>query len=400
MSSDAALLEQFKPFLRYDSNEGYFADSAAEMTDAAGNTLKSADGVAIAAAGGELDLDLLVAAGQRYPGTEVVAAGGDVLSIPDKSYQERYRAVRVASDEYPNVVYGRRKGDWLQYWFWYFYNPLRALDIGLGLHEGDWEGIQLRLVGEEPDLAVYAQHDYGEAREWEHVKKVGDRPVVYVALGSHASYFSNGGWPLHWHRTEHFLDRTDGRVTPAGDLRLEILQDDSPSWVRWPGTWGDTKKPPPGPGPVTEAYKAVSATSPVGPGINKRWDDPQYLLNRAVEVGRAPGVPKPAPPPPMRAPAAPSQLDARVADGKLRVSYEISPKAREEQPTHLLVTVNSPDDPYPPTTYRLELPHATVGTVEVPLDADASQHYDLNASGVTSDGRLSRVVKMAAPATA
>ncbi len=34
MADERSLLEEFRPFLRYDSNEGYFADSAAEMTDA------------------------------------------------------------------------------------------------------------------------------------------------------------------------------------------------------------------------------------------------------------------------------------------------------------------------------------------------------------------------------
>src|SRR4051812_37521270 len=44
---------------------------------------------------------------------------------------------------------------------------------------------------EQPDLAVYAQHAGGESRHWAQVDLVPgtQRPIVYVARGSHASYF-------------------------------------------------------------------------------------------------------------------------------------------------------------------------------------------------------------------
>ena len=188
MSDEQSLLEDFKPFLRYDSNEGYFADSAAEMTDASGNLLRSGSGATIAESGPaehDLSLNFLAGAGGRYAnGTP--AASDDVLSVPGRDYLDQYRGIRVKPG-YANVVYGRliqASGiTWLQYWFWFFYNDLRAIDVGLGLHEGDWEGIQLRIAAKEPNLAVYAQHGYAEAREWSDVERRGRRPVVYVAQG-------------------------------------------------------------------------------------------------------------------------------------------------------------------------------------------------------------------------
>jgi hypothetical protein len=384
-------LKAFKPFLRYDSNEGYFADSAAQMTDAKGIVLRSRAGQTIARPGpGDHDLSLrfLTVTGGRYANGRP-SADDDALSVRGRDYLQQYRAIR-AKPGYANVVYGRvvEVGGvtWLQYWFWFFYNDLRALDIGLGLHEGDWEGIQLRMAGDEPDLAVYAQHAYAEAREWPRVEKRGQRPVVYVAQGSHAAYFHDGMPLTHWHLTEHFIDRADGKETPKSDVKLEVLQEPAPGWVKWPGRWGDTERPAQGPKP----YREISSGSPTGPGLKPHWDDPGWLLNKAEEVGRAPGR---AAPPRLAAPPPPSvpKVRPRREDGHLRLDYEVASAEGKQRPTHLLLTVNSPDDPFPPTTFRLALGDDR-GTVEVPLDVDPQRRYELHTSGLTPDGALSEPV--------
>lgn len=82
----------------------------------------------------------------------------------------------------------------LQYWFLYFYNDWA------NRHEVDWEGITLILTRRdpagaltpenlEPVMAGYSSHESGRRRPWISVEKEGERPVVYVARGSHASYF-------------------------------------------------------------------------------------------------------------------------------------------------------------------------------------------------------------------
>jgi hypothetical protein len=106
----------------------------------------------------------------------------------------------------------RRNRVALQYWFHYFY------DDWANQHEGDWEGITILLdlhesvvERHEPlDLATllkdaiirdvgYAVHEDGYRRVWEDVQKTqDDRPIVYVARGSGASYFS---WSLEGHTT-------------------------------------------------------------------------------------------------------------------------------------------------------------------------------------------------------
>jgi hypothetical protein len=248
------------------------------------------------------------------------------------------------------------------------------------------------MAGEDPDLAVYAQHGYAEAREWPHVEKQGQRPVVYIAQGSHAAYFDDGASLTHWHRTEHFIDRADGRITPKTDLKLEVFEESGPAWARWPGHWGDTERPTVGPKP----YRDMSSGSPTGPGQKPHWIDPGWLLQKADDVGRAPRRAAPSLPTAPRPPA-PPRLTPRFEDGRLRLGYDVAPKEGERIPTHLLVTVNSPDDPFPPTTFRLEL-EGRRGKVEVPLDVDPGRRYELRASGLTADGALSEPEQIEVPA--
>jgi hypothetical protein len=166
---------------------------------------------------------------------------GDRIGDPGKNYRAQYVALRAAHPELRNRMYGHAveaNGHlWLQYWFFYFYNDYN-LALGIGLHEGDWEMIQLRIHDGAPDLAVYAQHRQAEKRPWAQVTRVpGDpnRPMVYVARGSHASYFEPG-----FHQTEAWYDLADGkRNSPR--TTLEIVTDDQPAWIAWPGVWGDTR---------------------------------------------------------------------------------------------------------------------------------------------------------------
>ncbi len=63
------------------------------------------------------------------------------------------------------------------------------------VHEGDWELVTVILdVPAARSLPVTAGTAPGTKRAWAKVPKRGQRPVVYVALGSHANYFAPGTW--------------------------------------------------------------------------------------------------------------------------------------------------------------------------------------------------------------
>ena len=128
----------------------------------------------------------------------------------------------------------RRRGDWLQYWFWLYYNPKNL--FGFGKHEGDWEMIQIGLGADgRPEELAYAQHDSGEARkaaEVEWVERDGEQhPVVYVAPLSHASYFEAGTHPYPIGIDHPYGDG------PEAWLPVERFGD----WVTGPGGWGNSR---------------------------------------------------------------------------------------------------------------------------------------------------------------
>lgn len=87
----------------------------------------------------------------------------------------------------------------IQYWWFLFYND------AWNRHQGDWEGITLFVLPRadgtyRPLGAAYGAHDLGRWRRWQDLQRVndagvesrsGDHPMVFVARGSHASYFDH-----------------------------------------------------------------------------------------------------------------------------------------------------------------------------------------------------------------
>ena len=358
------LLRRHQPGLKYDSMEQYFCDSAAEWTNNPGNELRRADGPhalgELLATGSALTLELLGAT-HYADGKEV--RDGDRIGDPGKNYRAQYVALRAAHPELRNRMYGHAveaNGHlWLQYWFFYFYNDYN-LALGIGLHEGDWEMIQLRMHDGAPDLAVYAQHRQAEKRPWAQVTRVpGDpnRPMVYVARGSHASYFEPG-----FHQTEAWYDLADGkRNSPR--CTLEIVGDDEPSWLAWPGVWGDTRA----------RVGGIDQPSPRGPAAHDSWTNPDGALATAWEPQRKTAV------------AAPTVVIARV-QGRMRVDFDFTRNATAPPPASLQVTVNSRDEAgVPPRTYTFQLVQTRRGTLVTDVPLDPAKHYDIYASTTSGD---------------
>jgi hypothetical protein len=370
VSEHDELLERFKPQLKYDSNEAFFADSAAEWTDNPANELRRAPqggkaGELLAsatAAAGQVQLDLEFLAASQYADGESVERD-DVIGCTRRDYRAQY--VKLRQDRrYANRIYGHAKEDrgrlWLQYWFFYFYNDYN-LAGGVGLHEGDWEMVQFRLNGDRdlPDLAVYAQHRWAEVAHWDEVEKLDgspDTPVVYVARGSHASYFHAG-----YHETEAWYDLADGkRATP--EMTLEMVGDDEPSWVAWPGVWGDTRP----------RIRGMDQPSPTAPCRHGQWDHPAVLMEEAKTISHDPAAP------------APQVTVSRAAD-HLRLVYDFTDPGRP-RPANLVVTVNSEDDPLPPRTFTYAV-DKDEGTIDTDVELKPDQRYDIYVSAVDAEGK-------------
>jgi hypothetical protein len=272
--------------------------------------------------------------------------------------------LRTSRKDLNNRMYGHAvevDGDvWLQYWLWYFYNDYQ-LALGVGTHEGDWEMVQLRIREGEPDVAVYAQHRGGQKRAWADVEKHPsdpDRPVVYIARGSHGAYFERG-----FHPTEAWYDIADGKRA-APELALEIVDDAAHAWLRWPGFWGDTT--PRGRSAILDSF------SPTSPGTRKVWRDPASALDGATTAAAR------TPPP------APSVRITRGRDHRLEISYDFSD--RDIPPSALVVTVNSRDEKgVPPMTHTFEDLAPGRATLKTGIAVDPAHHYDIYASTVTGD---------------
>jgi hypothetical protein len=354
-----ALLRRYAPELRYEAQEGYFADSAAEMTDnfagSRQNYLVSSSGTRIAAAN---PADPLAHLSLGFLGDPVYADGraattGDYLDAANTNYQQDAQRMRAAG--YADRAYGRAVTSggrtWLQYWLFYYYNPQNVL--GFGLHEGDWEFIQVGLnAGGVPEMATYAQHSGGEQCAWSRVVKSGEAPVVYVALASHASYFSSGV-----HRRGIYPDdnhRGGGyRVRPA----LEVVTTSTP-FMAWRGKWG------------------ASSSSPVAPRRQGKWGDPAGFHAAATACPVTASASSAGSR--VRAP----RIAARRAAGFVAVRYRV--RARS-----LLLSVTRADAPDVTVTRRITPRRSGSVRLTMPPGRGA---LVVQASAFARDGSRSRVV--------
>jgi hypothetical protein len=367
------LLARFQPALRYDSNEQFFADCAAQYTEAPGIELRRAapargtSGAVIASAvpaGGEPKLTLAFLGPKTY-GNGAATEKTDVIGVHGQDYRAQYVRLRKARPDLSNRMYGHAvevDGQvWLQYWLWYFYNDYQ-LALGFGTHEGDWEMVQLRTHDGEPDVAVYAQHRGSQKRAWADVEKHPsdpNRPVVYIARGSHGSYFERG-----FHPTEAWYDIADGK-REAPKLALEIVDDAAHAWLRWPGFWGDTTP--------RDRTAVLDSFSPTSPGTRKAWRDPDSVLDGATtDVARTP-------------PHAPDVQIARGRGDRLQIAYDFAD--RDVPPSALVVTVNSRDEKgVPPMTHTFEdLVTGSRTILETGIAVDPAHHYDIYASTVAGN---------------
>ena len=179
-------------------------------------------------------------------------------------------AVQAFADSVPGVppgvaeptLYGRRDGPWLQYWMLFADNPQDRGLLRTGRHAGDWEVVQYRLRRGRIVQGVYAQHSGAETCGARGLRfRPSGRPMVFLANGSHASYFRPGLRDRTWPDPNDEADGRGPRVRP----RVVRVTEDAPPWMRYAGRWGGTRA----------GWVPGEMDSPRGPAFQGvRWDDP------------------------------------------------------------------------------------------------------------------------------
>ena len=380
-ADDAALLKRFIPILRYDSQGSFQADSPAILTNRVSgdeaNALKRADATVLATSLGgrkraRLDLDFL---GWPEYGDGTKAAASDFLDAVGHDYVLQARDMHhppLADQIHGHVA---RDGDglrYLQYWFFYLFNNKAFL--GFGLHEGDWEMVQVRLdESGEPSAMAFAQHDHGQRCAWGVVETKGERPVVYVARGSQASYPTPGR-----HKAPIVTDVADGKGREVS-AELNVLDDKTPAWVAWRGRWGSTK-----------ARNIAESNSPRGPAQHGQWKDPATFHEEADEFDPRRMAPEPPPPAP-----APPEIEARREGDRAVIAYRFpTPTADHPAPARLVISIDSEGDDLPPATQAFVL-EGQAGEVEHPLPLEEGSYRVLasaaDAAGNSSDTTSARL---------
>jgi hypothetical protein len=176
----------------------------------------------------------------------------------------------------------------LQYWFFYTFNDWNDK------HEGDWEMVQLAFPAATPEAALtvapesvaYAQHEGSQTSPWDApgLIRVGDRPVVYPAQGSHAAYYLQEQW---FGKSAAAGFGCDNTTAPGAEVQPQVvvLPSGAPptsgafAWLSFTGRWGE---------------QAPSFNNgPTGPSTKDQWSAP---ISWQLEEGRSSAVALPAVP--------------------------------------------------------------------------------------------------------
>jgi len=188
-------------------------------------------------------------------------------------------------NSYETTVYYRVYSDGatkiVQYWMFYAFNKGE-----LNQHEGDWEMVQVSLLGEIPNGVMYSQHHQGQKATWEQVEKEGNQIKVYVARGSHANYLRSYSGKFG---ISSDIVGNDGIVLESTDY--ELVELNSQGWLNFSGRWGEFGTDEAAAaeamfrgqiGPFGPMYRedAVMWNNPVGWGNNlQAADDNLFLLD-------------------------------------------------------------------------------------------------------------------------
>lgn len=142
------------------------------------------------------------------------------------------------------VYYEYEPGRHITYWFFYGFSApgaklarhLKQGGVRSAGHEGDWEGISIKLDSKDSAVAArfFAHGEKVAGVPWGQVRKLENHPIVFSALGSHASYPTRAG--------QANLDVTQGG--PIWATWLLIADARVQPWYGYGGAWGVARRVP------------------------------------------------------------------------------------------------------------------------------------------------------------
>jgi len=205
-----------------------------------------------------------------YPGGEEATSEDwiDEFNPWEKSYAEVALGLEVngfRNHAYAILVKEPGGKIWLEYWYFYYYDDADVEEFGQ--HEGDWESVLVGLDDKrKPEVFVYSQHKHASrcyvALKKAEVSKDG-APVVFVARRSHANYPAPGDYKTEVPIPAISSDEAYGDGEPLKPA-LENLGRTQPSWLDWPGHWGNSRGGSP-----------LESASPTGPAFgHEQWTSP------------------------------------------------------------------------------------------------------------------------------
>lgn len=378
---DLTLLGRYAPELRYDLLDTFRADSAATLTDNTvsdySSRLLDATDTAFADANWGEPIDDLSLGYLRpfYPAGGIANGRAALPTDNIDAHNDTYEADALrmhALPQYAHRVYGRTITEadgriTLQYWLFYYFN-WHPLPTGIGDHEGDWEMIQIELdPSGNPTGATYAQHNGGERCAWPQVRRTpAGHPVVFVARGSHASYFSEGS---HVIDGGAFADQANGDAEWVTPTVIET-NPPGPSWLDWPGRWGGTG--------------VAGAGSPDGPAFKgQQWLEPRDWS--AGVTGCSEGQPRRV------GRQFALRVDAIRAPGTARLRYQAETGSREGRATLVVTSLVDASGNQPPLTTR-HLARGDSGILELPTEGRRWTHVAYAAYNNAGHSSRTRVV--------
>jgi hypothetical protein len=165
--------------------------------------------------------------------------------------------LRGGRSDAPAVLVTVNKGHGIVDAFWFFFYSFNlgnvVLNVRFGNHVGDWEHTAIRFQHGEPKAVFFSEHNFGSAYSYEAVEKIGKRPVIYSAYGTHAMYALPGTHPyiLPWGILHDLTDRGplwDPALNShlyTYDFKNQTLRSSTRTpnapieWFDFAGHWGD-----------------------------------------------------------------------------------------------------------------------------------------------------------------